>query len=411
MPGAPHNASPFMTQKRSVFLTGSTGFIGKELLKSLLTSHPQDDFFLLIRGRTQHGADTRFANLIQELAQETGIAQASLHPRLKLVEGDIALPDFGLSLENHNQLAKSIDTIFHSAAHVILEAPYEESKRLNFRGTMACLALARKSVEMGHFLRFNHISTAFVAGQRKGIILENELDCQQGFNNNYERVKFEAEVELHKAMAEVPITIFRPSMVMGHSVTGWTNSFNVLYGPIKFSYLGLLPRVPGNHHARIDTVSIDFIVDALRHLSSLPDSDVVGKTFHLTVGSKNSITVPELIVETFKHFRHYVKEFNLENPLREPTMIPPALFRFGVYCKSIFSDPREKKYLENLLIYADYTSYQKDFNSQQALALLEKAGIRPLPLKNYLGNLVRYCIQTHFGKSDHPRHVRPRRKR
>ena len=400
-----------MTQKRSVFLTGGTGFIGKELLKSLLQRHPQDEFFLLIRGRTQHGAQERFENLRREIAQETGLADPALFPRLKLVEGDIALPNFGLGEEGYSALTKNIDTIFHSAAHVILEAPYEESKRLNYRGTIACLALAQRATALGHFQRFNHISTAFVAGQRKGLILEKELDCKQGFNNNYERVKFEAEVELQNAMKEVPITIFRPSMVMGHSVTGWTNSFNVLYRPIKFSYLGLLPRVPGNHLARIDTVSIDFIVDALSHLSALPNHDVLGKTFHLTVGSTNSITVPELIVETFKHFRHYVKEFNLENPLVEPVMIPPSLFRMAVYLKSLFSNPREKKYLENLLIYADYTSYQKDFDSRDALSLLEKAGIRPLPLKDYLGNLVRYCIQTHFGKSDHPRHVRARRKR
>lgn len=410
MPIAPQKIIP-MTQKRSVFLTGSTGFIGKELLKSLLVQHPEDHFHLLIRGRTQHGAQQRFESLVDEVCQEAKLSPSGVLPRLHLVEGDISLTNFGLSSDAYAELSKNIDTIFHSAAHVILEAPYEESKRLNYKGTMECLALARRATASGLFRRFNHISTAFVAGQRKGLILENELDCQQGFNNNYERVKFEAEMELRSAMPQVPITIFRPSMVMGHSVTGWTNSFNVLYGPIKFSYLGLLPRVPGNHSARIDTVSIDFIVNALSHLSALPDEKVLGKTFHLTAGAQQSITVPELIVETFKHFRRYVKEFNLENPLREPMMIPPVLFRLAVHLKSIFSNSREKKYLENLLIYADYTSYQKDFDSREAMALLEKAGIRPLPLKDYLGNLVRYCIQTHFGKSDHPRHVRVRRKR
>src|SRR6476646_1648088 len=75
-----------------------------------------------------------------------------------------------------------------------------------------------------------HVSTAYVAGDRR--VTAYEDDAEHGaFRNAYEQTKHEAE-RLVRASG-LPWTIARPSIVVGESDSGWTSSFNVLYGPLR----------------------------------------------------------------------------------------------------------------------------------------------------------------------------------
>ena len=82
--------------------------------------------------------------------------------------------------------------------------------------------------------RLNYVSTAYVAGDRTGVVYEHELNLGQGFKNHYESTKFQAEVWVRSAMDEMPTTIFRPAIVVGDSRTGETQKFDGPYYALRF---------------------------------------------------------------------------------------------------------------------------------------------------------------------------------
>ena len=60
---------------------------------------------------------------------------------------------------------------------------------------------------------FTHISTAYVAGVRCGLIREDDLQDDHGFKNAYEHCKLEAERRVRRAMADLPIIVLRPGII------------------------------------------------------------------------------------------------------------------------------------------------------------------------------------------------------
>ena len=100
--------------------------------------------------------------------------------------------------------------------------------------------------------RFVHVSTAYVAGDRVGVVSEHDGNVGQGFRNTYERTKLEAEEIVTDS--GLPAAIVRPSVIVGDSATGWTQAFNVIYFPLQAFARGLFPTVPGDPGARLDIV-------------------------------------------------------------------------------------------------------------------------------------------------------------
>ena len=89
--------------------------------------------------------------------------------------------------------------------------------------------------------RIVHVSTAYVSGRHAGEFGEGDLEVGQEFRNTYECSKYEAE-RLLRGVGELPLAIARPSIVVGHSASGWTSAFNVLYWPMRALERGLLRR-------------------------------------------------------------------------------------------------------------------------------------------------------------------------
>jgi len=82
--------------------------------------------------------------------------------------------------------------------------------------------------------RLHLVSTAYVAGLTSGFCPE-ELVHPSAFTNVYEETKCRAEwlaVERCRK-AGIPLTIYRPSIVYGHSDTGRSLLFNALYYPVR----------------------------------------------------------------------------------------------------------------------------------------------------------------------------------
>jgi thioester reductase-like protein len=126
------------------------------------------------------------------------------------------------------------------------------------------------------------VSTCYVAGKREGEILETELRHEAGYRNFYEESKYLAEVEVDSAKGELPITIYRPSVVCGDSQTGETGKYDGVYFLIHYllkwpSMLSLINI--GNHKVSLNLVPVDFVVDAMAALAF--DERAIGKTLQL----------------------------------------------------------------------------------------------------------------------------------
>jgi long-chain acyl-CoA synthetase len=111
------------------------------------------------------------------------------------------------------------------------------------------------------------ISTAYVAGEHTGQFNEDDLDVGQRFRNAYEQSKFEAESLVASRRARLPITVLRPSIVVGESDSGWTTSFNVVYWPLRAFSRGAYLALPARREAPVDVVPVDYVADAIFALS------------------------------------------------------------------------------------------------------------------------------------------------
>jgi nucleoside-diphosphate-sugar epimerase len=261
----------------NIFLTGFPGFLGSELLPRLLTRDRIDFAVCLIQ--------PRFATLARERLSTIVAAHPNLEGRVRLVEGDITAP---IQVDTTN-----ISAIYHLAAVYDLTVSRDTGMRVNVEGTKNVLDFAERC---NGFRRFHYVSTCYVSGRHHGVFAEADLDVGQSFNNFYEETKYLAEVEVRKRMrGGIPATIYRPSVVVGDSVTGATQKFDgpyfVMQWLLRQSQIAVLPVAgnPRRHHFNV--VPREFIINAIDRLSALDES--LGRTYHLA--DPDPLTVDETI--------------------------------------------------------------------------------------------------------------------
>jgi thioester reductase-like protein len=376
-----------------IFLTGATGFLGGELVKRILSKNTESEIWLLIRDSRRLKATDRLEELLLSIAEESELTIAAMRNRIHLVVGDLTQLRFGLDESAFQDIASQIDQIYHCAASIHLIGDLAPMRKVNYFGTQQVLELARISFKAGNFRRLNYISTAYIAGKRFGIIYENELAHNKGFCNTYEMVKHETEQMVEQAKAELPITIFRPSVIVGDSKTGKTTSFNVVYEPMRLNYLGKLKILPGSKKSILDVVPVDFVCDAIMALSAM-DKEVIGKTFHLSMGENQGMNTRAFTSLCY----HYAKELTkgkYDSPM--PKVIHPLALMTLSRLMIFFTRGKKRRFYEKVLTYSNYGYYYKSFNNRETEALLRPLGIVPPKLSEYLNVLLDYALETEFG--------------
>lgn len=194
--------------------------------------------------------------------------------------GDVRFLDLGLSGVEIETIVNEVSVVHHMVGVGGAGTGKEQLQKEHLLGTRRILQLTR---EMKSLRRFCHYSSAQVAGTREGVILERELDMNQKFHNSYEEVRFRAERIVQSMNNELPISVFRPSIVAGNSKTG---KMDRRRGPhlVLALYSQLPPRVPlplpGQGHFPLNLVPVDYVVEAAYSLSR--EFNAEGKTFHLT---------------------------------------------------------------------------------------------------------------------------------
>ena len=157
----------------AVLLTGATGFVDQEPLRRLL-----DD------------GDRSVHALVRAPDDRAAAERLPAHARLNVVAGDIEQPGLGLSDAARARLTEEVTTVVHCAASVSFDLSLEDSRRINVDGTRNVVGFAERCRGLE---RLTYISTAYVAGEPRGLFREDQLDVGQRFRNPYEQSKFEAE--------------------------------------------------------------------------------------------------------------------------------------------------------------------------------------------------------------------------
>ncbi|MEP7089211.1 MAG: SDR family oxidoreductase [Nocardioidaceae bacterium] len=254
-------------------MTGFPGFLGSALLPRLLARRTNDRAVCLVQPQHLETALSR--------VREIEAAHGHTLDRIEVVAGDITAPDLGTATEDRKALADVVE-VWHLAAIYDLSVGEKQAYDVNVGGTTRILELCRS---LPRLRRLQHVSTCYVSGRYEGEFTEDSLDEGQSFRNHYESTKFEAEMLVRKAMADgLPVTIYRPGIVVGDSRTGETQKYDGPYFLATFLrrqfWVAVVPAVGAADRVKVCLVPRDFVIDAMDQLSVLEES--VGKTFALT---------------------------------------------------------------------------------------------------------------------------------
>lgn len=157
---------------KRLFITGTTGFLGTNLLERLLRSVPDCEIVLLIRPGKRSSIEQRvqreilkndaFDRLRAELGKD-GFA-ALTDARISAVAGDVGRDGLGLDDVGRAALA-GCDIVIHSAATVSFDSPLDSAVEVNLLGPTR---IAATLTDLGVRPHFIAVSTCYVAGNRRG---------------------------------------------------------------------------------------------------------------------------------------------------------------------------------------------------------------------------------------------------
>ncbi len=339
-------------------ITGFPGFIGRRLVRRLLDQDPDARVVALVERRMLEPAAEAAAGIDAE--------------RIAILEGDIVDRRLGLSDEDYERLSSEATRVFHLAAIYDLAVPIELAQRVNVDGTGNVLELCARAEKLE---RLVYVSTAYVAGLRRGVVYEHELVMGQGFKNHYESTKFQAEVWVRGYMDRVPTTILRPAIVVGDSQTGQTQKFDgpyYLLRGISYAERTGQPLLQfGRSDSPFNVVPLDYVVEAIATAAGLPETE--GETLHLV--DPEPLSAGDLLKRLAEHYGARPPKGRIPPALAAAALrLPPVRARFG-------GTPRES---------IAYLNHPVVFDMRRAVDILGARGLTPPKFTDYAEALVRF---------------------
>ncbi len=370
-----------MAEQTKVLLTGATGLVGRFLLAGLMRR--QVPTVVLVRSQAHRSALARIDEALAPF--ET---QAQL-PRPIVLEGDLTAPGLGLNREAHQWLQAQRLRILHSAASIrfIADSPDNEPYATNVQGTQSLLDLASSwTVE-----QFHHVSTAYVQCDRiagkspaERTAFEIPVNSLEKAGNDYERSKIQSEQLVQQCPHLGVTTVYRPSIVVGDSRTGYTSTYHGFYAPLQIALgvakgIGLTLEVVDDFrrglglrsHDTKNLVPVDWLAEAILHLMHTPTA--WGGIYHLThPRPAKLIDMQRAIIDAL------VEHVEVPKDRSSSLQINPELFR------------------QQMAVYESYFQDDPPFDRARAHSFLKSL---PCPAMDYtaLKHLALAALRNNFG--------------
>jgi long-chain acyl-CoA synthetase len=360
----------------AIFLTGGTGYIGAHVAANLLDQHDAT-LNLLVRGRDPQDAELRLWHALQ-LHLPFPKFYEYLQAKIRIFRGDLTSPQFGLEAGDYDRLVHTTDSVIHCAAS--LNRKSEKScLNVNLRGTLEVVQLARRTQYYHGLRRFSNVSTVAVAGKRSHEVVSEDrsIEWERSDYDPYARTKKFCELMVRELLPDVPLTIFRPSIVLGDSRYPQTTQFDMVRA---FVFLAGLPVLPFRRHDKIDIVNVDFVADAIStlHMKANPEYDI----YHLSSGN-DSQTFQELT-------QALAAEQNRRGPLFLPILEKP--FQSAVHMLANRKGPMGHG-AALMKVFLPYLTWNTVFDNTRVTS---EVGGKPARFSEYSFPLLRFSREHNF---------------
>ncbi len=360
----------------AIFLTGSTGYIGAHVAANLLDQHGAS-LNVLVRARDPQDAALRLWQAWQ-IHLDFPRFYEYLQTRVRVFPGDLTAPQLGLSRDDYDRLIHTTDSVLHCAAS--LNRKSEKScLNVNLRGTLEVLLLAQKSHYYHGLRRFSLVSTVAVAGKRQDEVVTEDraIEWDRSDYDPYARTKKFCEHMTRQLLPEVPITIFRPSIVLGDSRYPQTTQFDMVRA---FVFLAGLPVLPFRSQDRIDIVNVDFVADAIAtlHQKENPQYDM----YHLSSGTDSQT------------FRQVTSALAAAQNKRGPIFLHFLEKPFTTGVNLLSNRQTSLGYGAALLkVFMPYLTWNTVFDNTR---VTRELGRKPMPFSQYSYPLLQFSRDTNF---------------
>ena len=360
----------------AIFLTGATGYIGAHVAANLLEQHDAT-LNLLVRGRDPRGAEQRLWQALQLHLQFPQFYEY-LQSKIRIFRGDLTSPQFGLDPSDYDRLIHTTDSVIHCAAS--LNRKSEKScLNVNLRGTLEVIQMARRSQYYHGLRRFSNVSTVAVAGKRSHEVIaeDKSIDWERSDYDPYARTKKFCEHMVRELLPDVPLTIFRPSIVLGDSRYPQTTQFDMVR---SFVFLAGLPVLPFRPLDKIDIVNVDFVADAIStlHMKTEPQHD----TYHLSSGNGSQT------------FQELTRALAAEQNKRGPVFLPVLEKPFASIVNTLANRKGPVGHGAALMkVFLPYLTWNTVFDNT---LVTTEMGRKPAPFSQYSFPLLRFSREHNF---------------
>ncbi|KAJ9067059.1 hypothetical protein DSO57_1003364 [Entomophthora muscae] len=331
-----------MHEGKTLFLTGSTGFVGMAVLERLLRTSQIGHIYCLVRAAKGIPAAERLTHVFENpLFDSLRSTCPDFTTKVTPVEGDLSLPSLGLS---SSSFTSTINTIIHCAASIEFTLPIKDAFEINTAGVMRILELAEACPNLDLIV---HVSTAYVnCNQKTGTTIEEkiypiqvgnpqcligqlpflsqkELDCLEEcvlkqYPNTYTFTKALTEHVLLSKRNKWDIAIVRPSIItptLCNPIPGWTHGLAAAGGSVALIGMGLLDSLPAPPNGVVDFIPVDYVVSVIINAFTTPRAGI--NVYHATSSCLNPMR--------WEDFRIGVLEGWQRQPALQKKMFPIQL--------------------------------------------------------------------------------------
>nr|GMD69537.1 alcohol-forming fatty acyl-CoA reductase-like [Ipomoea batatas] len=175
-------------ENRAILVTGATGFLAKIFVEKILRVQPNvKKLYLLLRAADTMAAVQRFnsevmaKDLFRVVKEKYGEKLNSIiSEKVSVVAGDVTIENMGVK-DSHllDQMHREVELVVNLAAITDFYERYDVAIGINTMGPTHLLDFAKKCQKLKVFL---HVSTAYVSGERDGLIQETPIQMGETLN-------------------------------------------------------------------------------------------------------------------------------------------------------------------------------------------------------------------------------------
>lgn len=274
----------------NIFITGSTGFLGGEILVNLSKRKEVNKIYCLVRAQSEVDAILRLDKVFS--------LHGDYYDREKVIPviGNLVDADLTAQLTDNKEL-KDINVIIHSAANTSFSGIFDKMvEQTNIDGLKKIVLWAK---QLTNFNTFLHIGTATICGKEvKDRLVKEEESPNPNASHvvSYTHSKAQGELIIREHLPENKILIARPSIIMGDSRDITPRSPVILWACATMNQIRL---IPANQHAKLDVISVDYASEAIVKLLFAKRNHTV---YHISSGPEAATSAYDLSIVFEEHF-------------------------------------------------------------------------------------------------------------